>query len=154
MTESAVIMGIDPGVKTGIALYQGGKLCELRTIAPVDYERVLLDIQPVLVVVEDSRLTKDLFTGKRLSHKARIKIARNVGSVDGLCNILFALCERHKIEIKGLSPKDKGPKLDAAPFCRKTGYTGKSNEHGRDAGMVAWRFRHRRARALPQRDKK
>jgi len=146
MTENAVIMGIDPGVKTGIALYQGGKLCELRTIAPVDYERVLLDIQPVLVVVEDSRPIKALFTGIRLSHKAQVKVARNVGAIDCLCSIIFALCARHEIEIEALSPKEKGPKLDAVTFCRKTGYTGKSNEHGRDAGMVAWRFRHRRAK--------
>jgi len=147
MTESAVIMGIDPGVKTGIALYNGGKLCELRTIAPADYERVLLDIQPVLVVLEDSRLTSKVFTGPTKNERSRLKIARNIGMVDGFCYLLFDQCERNDIEAIGVAPIDKGRKLKAAPFGNYTRYTGTSNQHERDAGMVAWPFRHKRAKA-------
>jgi hypothetical protein len=144
MTESAVIMGIDPGVKTGIALYQGGKLCELRTIAPADYENVLLDIKPVFLVLEDSRLTSKVFTEPTKNAKSRLKIARNIGMVDGFCHLLFDQCQRHDIEAMGVAPIDKGRKLNAASFCRHTRYTGTSNQHERDAAMVAWPFRHRR----------
>jgi hypothetical protein len=139
-----MILGIDPGVKTGVASYTGGRLVGLETIGPADYVSLLSDRQPSLVVIEDSRLTSFVFTGARQSHRPSLKIARNIGMVDGFCHLLFALCESQGIDVIGVSPEGKGRKLKAPMFCQMTGHTGTSNQHERDAAMVAWPHRHKR----------
>ena len=42
-----------------------------------------------------------------------------------------------------VGPKHKGAKLDAEQFAKVTGWTGSSNQHERDADMVAWQYRGR-----------
>ena len=137
----AFVMGVDPGEQTGCALYRGGILSELFTIAPDQYGAVLADYKPDLLVVEDSRLQSHVFTGPNESPAARLKIARNIGMVDGFCSILTRRAEYLGIPMIGVSPLMKGAKLDANRFAELTGWAGKSNQHTRDAAAVAWQYR-------------
>lgn len=134
------LLGIDPGANTGVAIFQDGALLELRTIHPIDIASVLEELRPARVVFEDSRLISHLFTTNQRSAVAK-SMARKVGQVDMVCSMLVALCERMKIEAHGISPKAKGAKVEAERFAEITGWEGSSNEHTRDAAMVAWPYR-------------
>lgn len=141
------VIGIDPGAKTGIAIYRNGLLRELATLPPEQIEVWVLHVNPALVVYEDSRRQSAVFS-RGTNHRAALKIARNVGEIDQICRSIERLCEVLGIECVGVSPREKGAKLNAAQFRHLTGWTRRSNEHQRDAGVVAWRFRHvRRASA-------
>ena len=136
----SVIMGVDPGSNTGIALFEGGKLTTLQTIEPHQLVEVIETVSPSRVVFEDSRLISP--TWKRgVSNAAQLKIARDVGQIDAWCRLIVATCARLQIPAHGISPKQKGAKLDAAQFTALTGWEGRSNEHTRDAAALAWQFR-------------
>ena len=42
------------------------------------------------------------------------------------------------VPFKPVSPQSKGAKLNAQQFARLTGWTGRTSEHGRDAGMLVF----------------
>ena len=130
-------IGIDPGQRTGIAIYRAGELCELRTVAPSDIDALLVEHAPALVVFEDSRLQSPVFS-RGTSQRAMLKIARNVGEIDQLCRQIDDTCKRLGVQCVGVSPLRKGSKLCARRFARITGWTGRSNQHERDAAMVAF----------------
>lgn len=136
------IIGIDPGTHTGMAFFKAGKLVELRTIHPLTIYDMLAQYGYERVIFEDSRLTSPVWS-RGTNTAARIKIARNVGQVDGICSLICEACERVGIEALGISPKNKGAKLDAEQFAKLTGWTASSNQHTRDAAMVAWKYRGR-----------
>ena len=135
-----ILLGIDPGQHTGLAIFDGGRLAELRTITPVEIDRAITSIMPGRVVFEDSRLQSHLWTTS--TAKATLaKIARNVGEVDAWCKLIVAVCESLNIPAHGISPLGKGHKMAADQFLRITGWDGPSNQHCRDAAMVAWPYR-------------
>lgn len=138
----AFVMGFDPGEQTGCSRYLDGELVGLFTISPAQYGVVLAEYHPDLLVIEDSRLQSHVFTGPKESPKARLKIARNIGMVDGFCSILTRMAEILEIPLIGVSPLSKGAKINAAQLATITGWTGKSNQHERDAAAVAHRYRN------------
>lgn len=133
-----IVVGIDPGQNTGVATFQNGALQSLRTIAPHQIREVVAGADRV--IFEDSRLISFMFTTVK-SRAAALKMARNVGQVDAWCSLIVAICEQLGIPAHGISPKQKGAKLNAAQFEKMTGWTGPSNEHTRDAAAVAWQYR-------------
>lgn len=144
-----VVIGIDPGQQTGIALYRAGLLETLLTLAPWEIA-AFIERQHESginrVIFEDSRLQSHIFSahkpGKRvLSHPEQLKVARNVGQIDGWCHLIFNVCAERGITCHGISPADKGEKLNAEQFKSVTGWAGKSNQHERDGAMTAWRYR-------------
>ena len=136
----SLILGIDPGAHTGVATYVGGQLTDLETVGPNQIERLIRGRAPARVVFEDSRLQSHTWTSSA-SKAAAAKMARNVGQVDAWCYLITAICAELGIAAHGISPAGKGAKLDAKQFASVTGWTGKSNEHARDAAMVAWKYR-------------
>ena len=141
-----IILGIDPGQSTGVATFIDGRLVKLETIQPHRLPELIRLTGAVRVIFEDSRLQSHLFSGHKpgagaLSAPQKLKIARNVGQVDAWCSLITAACADLGIVAHGISPKGKGAKLNAAQFAALTGWTDKSNEHTRDAAVVAWRYR-------------
>lgn len=135
-----MILGIDPGVHTGIATYQKGALVDLQTIQPHQIGAYLLEAKPTRVIFEDSRLTSFMFNQVK-SRPAALKMARNVGEIDAWCRLITSVCGELSIACHGISPKGKGAKVGAEAFTRATGWTGASNQHTRDAAMCAWKYR-------------
>lgn len=145
-----LVMGVDPGEQTGIAVYRDGRLAQLSTIRPAQYGAVLADFMPDLLVIEDSRLQSHVFTA-HLPTKAQalsvaqvrtaLKIARNIGMVDGFCSLLVDIADSMGIKVVTVSPKAKGAKINAERFQRITGWDGRCNQHERDAAMVAYQYR-------------
>jgi hypothetical protein len=134
------LMGIDPGRKTGVAVFAGGKLFGLYTTDPNGVAAMLDRYNPERVIFEDSRLTRPTWA-RSVSPAAMRKIARNVGQVDAWCSQLVDLCAARGIVAHGISPKGKGAKLNAEQFAKATGWTSRCNSHERDACMVAWPYR-------------
>ena len=139
----SLILGIDPGSNTGVASYIGGKLKHLATIEPVEIAARIEAVRPSRVVFEDSRLLSYTWTTIK-SRPAALKMARNVGEVDAWCKLIVAVCAQLDIPAHGISPKGKGAKVGSEQFERITGWAARSNEHERDAAMVAWPFRSAR----------
>jgi hypothetical protein len=136
----SVVLGIDPGANTGMAVYEGGKLKVLLVGHPWNMHGVIKQFQPDRVVFEDSRLQSNVWSAVG-NRAVACNIARKVGQVDAWCTYLVSICEALQIPCHGISPKEKGGKVDAEEFKRITGWTGTSNEHMRDAAMVAWKYR-------------
>lgn len=134
------ILGIDPGAHTGIATYQKGALVDLQTIQPHQIGAYLLEAKPTRVIFEDSRLTSFMFTQVK-SRAAALKMARNVGEIDAWCRLITSVCGELGIACHGISPKAKGAKVGATEFARLTGWLSPSNQHVRDAAMVAYPYR-------------
>jgi len=135
-----LIFGIDPGSSTGVATFIGGKLVHLCTISPVEIADKLESVRPSRVIYEDSRLQSHVWTTST-SKAAASKMARNLGEIDAWCKLIVAVCERLDIPSHGISPLGKGHKMAADQFERITGWSKPSNQHERDAAMVAWPFR-------------
>ncbi len=136
----SIILGIDPGANTGIAVFKSGALWKLETIEPHQIADYLTKAMPSRVVFEDSRLTSFMFNQVK-SRTAALKMARNVGEIDAWARLIVAVCGELCIACHGISPKGKGSKVDAAEFARFTGWLASSNQHARDAAMVAFPYR-------------
>ncbi len=134
------ILGIDPGVNTGVAIFKAGSLHALLTIEPHMLPALIDMHKPGRVVFEDSRLQTHVWTRGR-TMAANCKMARNVGEIDAWCRLITAVCGELKIAAHGISPEQKGAKLNSMQFRQQTGWEGKSNQHERDAAMVAWPYR-------------
>lgn len=138
----AMIIGMDPGVETGVATYHSGVLVELQTIEPHELERFLRATHASRVVFEDSRLSGRLWNArKKVALGAALASARSVGEIDGWCRLITQYCAELGIPAQGISPSAKGAKLDAAAFASITGWAKRCNQHERDAAMVAWPYR-------------
>jgi hypothetical protein len=138
----SIVIGLDPGSNTGVAYFTAGQLRKLETITPMQISEVLRMAGPNLkrVIFEDSRLTSYMFTTVK-SRAAALKMARNVGEIDAWSKLIVATCADLDIPAHGISPKQKGAKLNAEQFAAKTGWTERNNQHERDAAMCAWTYR-------------
>lgn len=141
-----LILGIDPGASTGVAHLVDGELASLETIAPHQMERLLREAMPARVIFEDSRLQSHAWTAQaKAARGAALATARSLGQVDAWCSLITAICADLGIPAHGVSPAAKGPKRGAENFAIVTGWQSRTNQHERDACMVAWPFR----RAVP-----
>lgn len=140
-----LILGIDPGANTGVAAFTDGKLVHLATIAPHEIERTLREAKPARVVFEDSRLQSHAWTAQsKAARGAALATARSLGQVDAWCRLITNVCAELGIPAHGISPAAKGPKRGAENFAAYTGWQDRSNQHERDAAMVAWPYRSAR----------
>jgi len=139
-----LIIGIDPGVSNGIAIYKDGKLdrLETHTVSNIIEFLKIVKFNKCKVIIEDSRLQSYLFTGSASKRHTALKIARDVGGVDMICRIIESICLIYDEEFIAISPKSKGKKLNAEEFKIATGWEKQSNQHERDAAMIAWNFRN------------
>lgn len=135
------VIGIDPGINTGWATYIDGKLMGLQTIQPIDIYGQIVTSEAELFVFEDSRLQSAVWVPSKNKAVAN-NIARKIGQVDALCSIIQDTCERYDIKYMRVSPKAKGGKMNAEDFNLLTGWSVRSNQHERDAAMVAWQLRN------------
>lgn len=138
----AVILGMDPGASTGVAHFLDGELVRLDTIGPHEIDRAIREVMPARVVFEDSRLQTHAWTAQaKAARGAALATARSLGQVDAWCRLISEICGELGIPAHGISPAGKGAKRNAEAFGIVTGWTRSSNQHERDAAMVAWPYR-------------
>lgn len=137
-----VSIGIDPGTHTGVAVMIGGVLRRVESmgiIQAMDFVTEAVQTyrgleKTVHVYVED---TRKLRLPKALQSKGR---ERGAGSVARDMSVWSEFLTARKIPhtMCGLSPKEfREGKGDW--FSKKTGWKGKSNEHGRAAAGLIWK---------------
>lgn len=129
------VIGIDPGKKTGYAVYD--KLDgELIILQSVDFWELIFDVDirfgPDVVgkVVIEKPSTKQMF------HKnASPTMGVNVGMNRREAELLIEWFSRKEYNVVVSKPLGK---INKDKFKKITGWQGRTNEHTRDAGMLAY----------------
>ena len=130
-----LLIGIDPGVQTGIAVWGQGELQLVKSGSAVEAENYILsrlDLHTVKLRIEDAR--KRTWYGK-----AGPERKQGAGSIKRDSQRWQEFCEHHELEFQMIHPKNNTTKLKADKFKRYTGWAGKTNEHSRDAAMLVYR---------------
>ena len=140
-----IIIGIDPGTQTGLAVWNTGDQafeliatlplwCALNRVTGIADATLYLK-EKVLVVVEDARTWKPFRGTSRAASDARLKGA---GSIRRDCAIWEEFLKDKGYPYKFVSLRSAKKKMNAATFKRVTDWDQKTTEHGRDAGCLVF----------------
>jgi hypothetical protein len=135
-----VIIGIDPGVQTGFAMYSkvGKRLLQVETLSMlqamqlVDQTKLLIG-EGFLVRVEDAR--KRNWFGRAGREKLQ-----GAGSIKRECQIWEDHLKEQNIDFELVAPKNNKTKLKDQPFRMITGWKKATSSHARDAAMLVYGF--------------
>lgn len=136
-----LIIGIDPGVTTGIsfwdtrmkALTSVRSASFLEALDLIDLLLVTYDREQLLVRFEDARLRK--WFGK--SGREQLQGA---GSIKRDCSLWEDYLTKEGIPFEKVAPKDNKTKLNAVAFKSITGWAKATNEHSRDSAMLCYGY--------------
>ena len=134
------IVGLDPGVHTGFAIWSIREKC----LKDVQSTTITQAMSMVKLMHEVGSLHSVIFEDARMRTWFGTKgkeALQGAGSIKRDCQIIAGFLGELGIPYKAMSPKDKGAKLGADLFAKLTGWTGRTNEHGRDAAMLIFRSR-------------
>lgn len=136
-----LIVGIDPGVETGFAIWKPAppELMAVESWSILNAMRLLANIKDdvALVIVEDARKRK--WFGNRADMKTQqygAGVREGVGSIKRDCAIWEEYLQGLGLPFEMRYPS--ATKMKAEPFARLTGWASRSNEHGRDAAMIVF----------------
>lgn len=137
-----IVIGIDTGTKTGLAVMRDGTLTQLETCGIITAMYKVLEYRSrfaddLVVCIEDARLRKWL---PKNVGKERLKGA---GSVSRDAAIWQEWCEYHGLPYILVAPASlQGlTKRTEKDFRQITGWHGKRcSEHARDAGLMVWKY--------------
>lgn len=133
-TKAEYAIGIDCGVKTGIAVWDcdGKRFIEIKTVKihrAMDIVRQYHNSGTVKVRVEDARQRKWFGNAGR-------EQLQGAGSIKRDASIWTDFLTDHKIHFELVAPKNNKTKLSKEAFARLSKYTGLTSVHGRDSGML------------------
>lgn len=136
---SDYIIGIDPGTSTGFAVYDTieEKLIALETTTFWGVLNLLEETwgeETVLIVIEVPE-SKHVWHNGGTAKGSVQRTALNVGSVIREAELLAEGLERAGYDVKRVNPRGK---VKAGDFNKVTGWEGKTNQHVRDAGLLAY----------------
>ncbi len=134
-----LIIGVDPGKRTGLAIWDKLHKCfkSIETVSIVRAFDIITQYAEngylVQVRFEDARLRKWFGTAGR-------EKLQGAGSIKRDCTIWQEFCEHHEIDFIPVAPaQQKGlTKLSHGQFKKLTGWTDRTTEHSRDAGMICY----------------
>jgi hypothetical protein len=131
-----VKIGIDPGTHTGLAIFDvvQRELIEVTSGTIIECYHAVLEWTtntPHMIVIEDA--SKRKWFGKKSAAKAQ-----GAGSIKRDCKIWKEICEENNLTHRFVHPIKGATKIDAGTFEKMTGWTGRTNEHGRDAGLMVY----------------
>lgn len=139
-----ILVGIDPGVKTGIGI-RIGKSSQAKTLKiheALNLVEQLVHEDPVHVRVEDARLRK--WFGNNSAKKKQ-----GAGSVKRDCKIWEDfLQDLHEtsgglLTYQFIHPIKGGTKVSSETFKNLTGIKGRTSQHARDAFMIIYNYKHK-----------
>lgn len=130
-----ILIGIDPGVNTGFAIYDGNDL-QLDTLTITRAMAKIIALQScsdirMHVFVEDARRRQWFGNAGR-------ERLMGAGSIMRDCSIWESFLTEQGIQFTLIPPKYNTTKLDADQFKKLTRYAGRTNEHSRDAAMLVF----------------
>ena len=133
-----ITIGIDPGKKTGLAVFRNKRLIELHSFNTFEALIYIINNAQNIerIVIEDSGGQSYIWNDNN-NRKAFGRHARNIGSVDGKVGVFKEACESLKIDYIPISPLKKGAKWTKEQFKVYFPYwVQTTNEHERDAVKV------------------
>lgn len=134
MRKPRYLIGIDPGVKTGIAVWdrESKRFHEIKTLS------ILKAITFVQCFVYDVEIRfEDARKRKWFGHSGREKL-QGAGSVKRDCAIWEELCHQMEAPFFPVAPQHNTTKMTAEQFRKLTGWSGRTSEHSRDAAMLVF----------------
>lgn len=143
MSERKIIAGIDPGVKTGLAIWDcvEQEFSSIQTVSIIEAMSILRkwdwmtdDLSQIWF--EDARLRTWFPEVKDTPED--IKKLQGVGSVKRDCSIWQEFCEYHKIPYQAIKPAKGQTKWDSEYFKRVTGWKGRTSKDARDAAILVF----------------
>ncbi len=133
-----ILIGIDPGVNTGFAVSKNGNLVK---VASMTITQAMKEINHILmykpekirIYIEDAR--KRRWYGKNSNAKQQ-----GAGSIKRDCSIWDDYLNEIGVDFELVNPKDQkgATKKTSDEFKSTTGWTGRTNEHARDAAMLIY----------------
>jgi hypothetical protein len=157
----SIIVGIDPGRQTGVALYdqRKKKILSVHTLTFWEFLsgfRLWMSLGIKGVVMENPNLNRPVFMSKEdkesfsnaiesCNHdnvnsifRIYMKRAQNVGQNKQITTHILEFLDQMKIPVTEIKPSVLTRKVNAAQFKEITGFEGRTNEHTRDAGRLVW----------------
>jgi hypothetical protein len=128
-------VGIDPGVLTGMALWD----LNTQTLVEVSTQTIVGAMLRVQSLQSYGTLNRVVFEDARLRTWFGTKgkeALQGAGSIKRDCQVWVEWLTVLDCPYKSVSPQAKGAKVDAAMFQQLTGWTGRTSNHGRDAAML------------------
>lgn len=131
-----VWIGIDTGTHTGVAVWDSARQVFLQILTlPIHRAMELVKEYPhARVVFEDARKRRWYGRDER-NIQARLQGA---GSVKRDCAIWEDYLTDKGIDFFAVAPHRGMTKKSEEQFRNLTGWTGRTSEHSRDAGMLVW----------------
>ena len=130
-----LIIGIDPGVNTGFAIWDVKKQSLKKVESNIAfYVEEICKIGfgtglKILVRFEDARL-------RTWFGKAGREQLQGAGSIKRDCSRWEEFLTHNQIPFEQVAPRNNRTKMSANEFKRLTGWVSKTNEHSRDAAML------------------
>jgi hypothetical protein len=130
-----LIIGIDPGVKTGLAIWNR----EHKSMIII-YSSGILQVMKCVLNHKDQVLKVRMEDARKRKWfgKTDREVLQGAGSIKRDCQIWEEFFELHNISFELVAPKNNKTKLDAKLFSKLTGWVGRTNEHERDAAMLVY----------------
>jgi len=134
-----MIVGVDPGLKTGVAVYSEAReeITFLKTLDwwdAIDYLTLVLK-DASLILVEDPSQNKPVFN-RALGAGPMGRISQNVGSNKTMASLMIEALIRHEIPVKAVRPSKE--KWNNDTFQEHFSYDGRSSQHARDAARLIY----------------
>lgn len=137
-----LMVGIDPGVTTGYAVWDRERkaLYAVTSMAIHDAMATVKQLHESgelhSVVFEDARLRTWFGTADKRQAASGAGIREGVGSVKRDCVIWADFLTALGVKFTAIKPQRGSSKWSPAYFARITGWTGRTNNHGRDAAAL------------------
>lgn len=141
--KARYIIGIDPGTNTGVAMWdrerkelkysKSFKIHQAIEMVQGTFKNEKFDESDFFFRIEDARLRK--WFGKSTKGKDQ-----GAGSIKRDCSIWEDFMKDWGFNYEMVNPKYQTTKLSAEQFKNLTGWEGKTNEHGRDAAMLCYKY--------------
>lgn len=149
MAKKQILIGVDPGVHTGFALYDGESLS-------LDTCSITRAMQKIFILMQDDNCALHIFiedARKRqwLGNSGREKLM-GAGSIMRDSRIWEDFCNEQNIAYTLVPPKYNRTKLSAEQFGKITKYKGRTSEHARDAAMLVYGRNPKEILCAPQTD--
>lgn len=140
MSGIGVVIGVDPGLKTGVAFWDIGRqqFTMITSGAWWDIYDLLRSQDPcrASMVIEDSSANNFIYS--RHGRDVTRRISRNVGMNQAYARLLIDGLRRIGFVVQTIVPHRHRRKLDATTFSRIVQWHGSTDQHGRDAAMLVF----------------
>ena len=136
-----IYVGIDTGTDTGLAVWDGAKFADVRTMkihAALKYVSDLAAENPgnVTVIIEDANKRK--WIPQEKSMKERVGRAIGAGHVQRDATIWRDFCEDMGIVFQALPPRQGLTKWKPEYWAKVTRWKGRTSNHARDAALLVF----------------